>query len=126
MGILSYLSSFLFQYQTPRVVSIRSKRIGATYRIIQLLLIIYLIGYVFLYEKNYQSREAVTSSVVTKVKGTLVRIDNGSTEIWDSSDFVVPAQESNAFFIATNLIYTGNQTQCLCPEDRNVGVSGII
>ncbi|GAU96636.1 hypothetical protein RvY_08057-3 [Ramazzottius varieornatus] len=102
MGILSYLSSFLFQYQTPRVVSIRSKRIGATYRIIQLLLIIYLIGYVFLYEKNYQSREAVTSSVVTKVKGTLVRIDNGSTEIWDSSDFVVPAQ------------------------DRNVGVSGII
>ncbi|XP_055336564.1 LOW QUALITY PROTEIN: P2X purinoceptor 4-like [Paramacrobiotus metropolitanus] len=119
------LTQFCFIYQTPRVVSLKSKRIGIIYRTLQLALLAYLVGYVFLYKKSYQATDTADFSVVTKVKGMLYRNVNGSKEVWDNNDFVVPAQESNAFFIATNMVYTRNQSQGICPEDANVGVEGI-
>ncbi|OWA51555.1 P2X purinoceptor 4 [Hypsibius exemplaris] len=121
------VQAFFFEYETPRVITMKSRRIGVLYRLVQLALLIYLIGYVFVYSKSYQRFDVADSSVVTKVKGILQRdMPNGApAEIWDSNDFVVPAQESDAFFVATNLIFTENQGQGLCPEDRNVGRRGI-
>ncbi|OQV12381.1 P2X purinoceptor 4 [Hypsibius exemplaris] len=90
---LQRTGAFLFEYETPRVVTLRSYRVGSIYRIVQLCIIAYLIGYVF--------------------------------EVWDAVDFVVPPQESGAFFVATSILYTGNQSQSTCPEDANVGKKGI-
>ncbi|XP_059086037.1 P2X purinoceptor 4-like isoform X1 [Tigriopus californicus] len=41
------------------------------------------------------------------------------TRIWDVADYVIPAAENGAFFVATNVIITPNQTRGLCPEDNN-------
>ncbi|OWA51563.1 P2X purinoceptor 4 [Hypsibius exemplaris] len=117
-----YGKAFLFQYETPRVVTMRSRRIGLTYRIVQLALFVYLIGYVFIYSKSYQRFDYADGSVVSKVRGILQGSDQTNrTQIWDSNDFVVPAQESNAFFVATNIVFTKNQYQGNCPEDKHVG-----
>lgn len=33
------------------------------------------------------------------------------TRIWDVADYVIPAAENGAFFVATNVIITPNQTR---------------
>uniref|UniRef100_F6ZCV5 P2X purinoceptor n=1 Tax=Xenopus tropicalis TaxID=8364 RepID=F6ZCV5_XENTR len=74
-------------------------------------------GWVFIWEKGYQEFDTVVSSVTSKVKG--VAVTNTSelgVKIWDVADYIIPAQEENAFFVMTNLILTQNQTQGYCPE----------
>ncbi|CAG0883151.1 unnamed protein product [Darwinula stevensoni] len=87
-------------------------------------------SYVMVYNRGYQDRGDVESAVTTKVKG--VAYSNFSDDqlhvpdaykpmyrrIWDVADQVIPASENNAFFVATNVIITPNQTIGLCPEVR--------
>ncbi|KAM4809189.1 P2X purinoceptor 4 [Rhinophrynus dorsalis] len=109
--------SCILEYDTPRIALIKSKKVGLLNRIIQLGILAYVIGWVFVWEKGYQDFDTVVSSVTSKVKG--VAVTNTSelgAKIWDVADYIIPAQEENAFFVMTNLILTQNQTQGLCPE----------
>ncbi|XP_012586528.1 PREDICTED: P2X purinoceptor 4 [Condylura cristata] len=111
------LGACLFEYDTPRIVLIRSRKVGLMNRGVQLLILAYVIGWVFVWEKGYQETDSVVSSVTTKAKG--VAVTNTSAlgfRVWDVADYVIPAQEENSIFIMTNLIITTNQTQGLCPE----------
>ncbi|PNJ82306.1 P2RX4 isoform 7, partial [Pongo abelii] len=116
-GCCAALAAFLFEYDTPRIVLIRSRKVGLMNRAVQLLILAYVIGWVFVWEKGYQETDSVVSSVTTKVKG--VAVTNTSKlgfRIWDVADYVIPAQEENSLFVMTNVILTMNQTQGLCPE----------
>ncbi|CAI9584267.1 unnamed protein product, partial [Staurois parvus] len=109
--------SCIFDYNTPRIALIKSRKVGLLNRVIQLLILAYVIGWVFVWEKGYQDFETVVSSVNSKVKG--VAVTNTSElglRIWDVADYIIPAQEENAFFVMTNLILTQNQSQGYCPE----------
>ncbi|XP_029427109.1 P2X purinoceptor 4 [Rhinatrema bivittatum] len=111
------LGSCLFEYDTPRIVLIKSRKVGLMNRLVQLVILAYVIGWVFLWEKGYQEFDSVVSSVTSKVKG--VAVTNTSElglKVWDVADYIVPAQEENAFFVMTNLIITQHQKQGLCPE----------
>uniref|UniRef100_A0A8C0WYS2 ATP receptor n=1 Tax=Castor canadensis TaxID=51338 RepID=A0A8C0WYS2_CASCN len=91
--------------------------VGLMNRAVQLLILAYVIGWVFVWEKGYQEMDSVVSSVTTKVKG--VAVTNTSKlgfRIWDVADYVIPAQEENSLFVMTNMIITMNQTQSTCPE----------
>uniref|UniRef100_A0A8C6EJI6 ATP receptor n=1 Tax=Microcebus murinus TaxID=30608 RepID=A0A8C6EJI6_MICMU len=116
-GCCEVLRPFLFEYDTPRIVLIRSRKVGLMNRAVQLLILAYVIGWVFVWEKGYQEMDSVVSSVTTKVKG--VAMTNTSKlgfRIWDVADYVIPPQEENSLFIMTNMILTMNQTQGTCPE----------
>uniref|UniRef100_A0A2K6EM76 P2X purinoceptor n=1 Tax=Propithecus coquereli TaxID=379532 RepID=A0A2K6EM76_PROCO len=133
-GCCEVLRPFLFEYDTPRIVLIRSRKVGLMNRAVQLLILAYVIGcyyphfaeveieppevkWVFVWEKGYQEMDSVVSSVTTKVKG--VAVTNTSQlgfRIWDVADYVIPPQEENSLFIMTNMIVTMNQTQGTCPE----------
>uniref|UniRef100_A0ABI8AJ60 Purinergic receptor n=1 Tax=Felis catus TaxID=9685 RepID=A0ABI8AJ60_FELCA len=116
-GCCAALAAFLFEYDTPRIVLIRSRKVGLMNRAVQVLILAYVIGWVFVWEKGYQEMDSVVSSVTTKAKG--VTVTNTSTlgfRVWDVADYVIPAQEENSLFIMTNMITTVNQTQGLCPE----------
>ncbi|XP_029422461.1 P2X purinoceptor 4 isoform X2 [Nannospalax galili] len=116
-GCCVVLGSFLFEYDTPRIVLIRSRKVGLMNRMVQLLILAYVIGWVFVWEKGYQETDSVVSSVTTKAKG--VAVTNTSKLgfwIWDVADYVIPAQEENSLFIMTNMIITMNQTQSTCAE----------
>uniref|UniRef100_A0A8D0KWI2 Uncharacterized protein n=1 Tax=Strix occidentalis caurina TaxID=311401 RepID=A0A8D0KWI2_STROC len=43
-GCQAGLSSFLFEYDTPRMVLVRNKKVGLTFRLIQLIVLAYIIG----------------------------------------------------------------------------------
>ena len=77
-----------------------------------------------MFKKGYQSFDAVSSTVTTKVKGFgyLKRNDsnipfenNISYRIFDTADYVIPPSEYNSFFVLTNFVQT-DQIPGLCPE----------
>uniref|UniRef100_A0A668ADK9 P2X purinoceptor n=1 Tax=Myripristis murdjan TaxID=586833 RepID=A0A668ADK9_9TELE len=109
-----------FTYETTKSVVVKSWTIGIINRVVQLLIITYFIGWVFLHEKAYQIRDtAIESSVMTKVKGFGIY----NNRVMDVADYVTPPQGGSMFCIITKLITTENQVQSYCPEVRYINTS---
>uniref|UniRef100_F6S8X7 P2X purinoceptor n=1 Tax=Equus caballus TaxID=9796 RepID=F6S8X7_HORSE len=87
------LASFFFEYDTPRMVLVRNKKVGVVFRLIQLVVLVYVIGWVFVYEKGYQTSSSLISSVSVKLKGLAVtQLPGLGPQVWDVADYVFPAQ----------------------------------
>ncbi|KAM9440887.1 P2X purinoceptor 1 isoform 2-T2 [Clarias gariepinus] len=110
------IADFFFEYETPRQVLVRNPKVGIACRILQLGVLAYIIGWVFIYEKGYQSEDTAISSVFTKMKGLAYTQNNGSDTIWDVADYVFPDQGGSSFVVMTNFIRTVGQSQGNCPE----------
>ncbi|KAG7458491.1 hypothetical protein MATL_G00220820 [Megalops atlanticus] len=83
-----------FTYGTTKSVVVKSWTIGIINRVVQLLIIIYFIGWVFVHEKAYQVRDtAIESSVMTKVKGFGVY----NNRVMDVADYVTPTQSEKKY-----------------------------
>eukprot|EP00111_Clytia_hemisphaerica_P019759 TCONS_00058305-protein len=88
--------SALLTYETGKVVEIQNKKVGIWYRSIQIAIIIYVIGYVIIYDKGYQATDSAISSTNTKVKG-ITHVDFGNfpstlfngRRVYDPEDYVV-------------------------------------
>lgn len=66
------VNSFLFDmftYSTVRSATIKSSSVGIVYRVAQLSILVYIVGYELMLKKGYQSFDQVQSVVTTKVKG---------------------------------------------------------
>ncbi|KAF6726731.1 P2X purinoceptor 3 [Oryzias melastigma] len=104
-----------FTYETTKSVVVKSWSVGIINRIVQLLIIAYFVGWVFLHEKAYQVIDTgIESSVMTKVKG-FGRLDN---HVMDVADYVYPPQGSGIFCIMTRIIVTEDQFQGRCAESQ--------
>ncbi|XP_068010821.1 P2X purinoceptor 5 isoform X1 [Melanerpes formicivorus] len=120
MGQVAWKGLFLslFDYKTEKYVIAKNKKVGILYRVVQLTILAYLVGWVFVVKKGYQDTDtSLQSSVITKLKG--VAFTNTSElgeRLWDVADYVIPPQGENVFFVMTNLIVTPNQRQATCPE----------
>ncbi|XP_035523120.1 P2X purinoceptor 1 isoform X3 [Morone saxatilis] len=114
--ITNALSDFFFEYETPRQVLVRNRRVGVVCRLIQLGVLAYIIGWVFIYEKGYQSSDTAVSSVFSKMKGVGYTNVSGSERIWDVADYVFPPQGDSSFVVMTNYIITEGQKMGNCPE----------
>ncbi|XP_068601065.1 P2X purinoceptor 1 isoform X2 [Brachionichthys hirsutus] len=90
--ITNAISDFFFEYETPRQVLVRNRRVGVVCRLIQLGVLAYIIGWVFIYEKGYQSTDTAVSSIFSKMKGVGYTNVNGSERVWDVADYVFPSQ----------------------------------
>uniref|UniRef100_A0A3B3CNB6 P2X purinoceptor n=1 Tax=Oryzias melastigma TaxID=30732 RepID=A0A3B3CNB6_ORYME len=111
-----------FTYETTKSVVVKSWSVGIINRIVQLLIIAYFVGWVFLHEKAYQVIDTgIESSVMTKVKG-FGRLDN---HVMDVADYVYPPQGSGIFCIMTRIIVTEDQFQGRCAEVTTCVITGI-
>ncbi|XP_037536540.1 P2X purinoceptor 4-like [Nematolebias whitei] len=111
---------YVFDYETTKTLVIPSLRVGLVFRFIQLLVLLYVVGYVCVVQKAYQETDSVLSSVTTKVKGfVFTNTSDMEPRFWDVADFVTPPQGDNSFFVLTNLVETPEQTQSRCPELPN-------
>ncbi|XP_076842460.1 P2X purinoceptor 4a-like isoform X3 [Brachyhypopomus gauderio] len=82
-----------FDYSTVKVLVIRSMLVGTLYRLLQAVVIVYIIGYVCVWNKGYQDTDTVISLVTTKVKGiALTNTSDLGLRIWDVADYVIPPQ----------------------------------
>ncbi|XP_076833059.1 purinergic receptor P2X, ligand-gated ion channel, 8 isoform X2 [Brachyhypopomus gauderio] len=110
-----------FYYKTEKYVIAKDKKVGVLYRLIQLSVMGYIIGWVFLTKKGYQDTdESVESSVVTKVKGVVFTNTTTGPRVWGPEDYVVPYQGEGVLFITTNFIETPNQKLGYCAESFKV------
>ncbi|XP_029916191.1 P2X purinoceptor 4b [Myripristis murdjan] len=108
---------YVLDYETPKTLVIQSKAVGFVFRFTQLLVILYVVGYVCVVQKGYQETDSVISTVTTKVKGfAYSNTSDLEHRFWDVADYVIPPQGDHSFFVLTNIIVTPNQTQSRCPE----------
>ncbi|XP_053562074.1 P2X purinoceptor 5 isoform X2 [Bombina bombina] len=124
MGQVAWKGLFLslFDYKTEKYVIAKNKKVGILFRIVQLSILAYLVGWVFVVKKGYQDTDtSVQSSVITKLKGVAY---TNTTELgerlWDVVDYVIPPQGENVFFVVTNLIVTPNQRMSTCSENYGI------
>ncbi|XP_060544478.1 P2X purinoceptor 5 [Pantherophis guttatus] len=112
----------LFDYKTEKYVIAKNKKVGILYRVVQLSILIYIVGWVFMVKKGYQEVDtSIQSSVITKVKGVaFTNTSEMGKRIWDVVDYVMPPQGESVFFVMTNLIITPNQRQDTCPENPGI------
>ncbi len=82
---------FITEYETPKIVMIHSYAITVLLRIIQIVLLLYSIFYLLLYEKGYQKRDtSIISSVTLKVKGIgHIHAPNNETYVFDGSGMFI-------------------------------------
>nr|XP_055177920.1 P2X purinoceptor 2 isoform X3 [Nyctereutes procyonoides] len=109
--------SALWDYETPKVIVVKNRRLGVAYRAVQLLLLLYFVWYVLIVQKSYQDRETgPESSVITKVKG----ITYSEHKVWDVEEYVKPPEGGSVFSIITRIEVTASQTLGNCPESVRV------
>ncbi|KAL7831643.1 hypothetical protein AOLI_G00291910 [Acnodon oligacanthus] len=111
-----------FDYKTEKYVIAKNKKVGVLYRLIQLSLLGYIIGWVFVTKKGYQETdESIQSSVITKVKGVLLTNTSGTgPRLWGPEDYVIPQQGEAVLFITTNFLETPHQRLGYCAESFKV------
>uniref|UniRef100_A0A3B3T1U2 P2X purinoceptor n=1 Tax=Paramormyrops kingsleyae TaxID=1676925 RepID=A0A3B3T1U2_9TELE len=125
-GCYTWIWTCFFEYSTPKILLIRSRKVGAINRFIQAVIIGYVIGYVCVLKKGYQETDTVLSSVTTKVKGiALTNTTAMGLRVWDVADYVIPPQEESSFFVMTNMIITPGQNQSHCPEVSETTSAGV-
>ncbi|XP_036071045.1 P2X purinoceptor 5 isoform X1 [Oryzias melastigma] len=112
----------LLNYKTEKYVIAENRRIGILFRLYQLAVLGYIIGWVFVVKKGYQEKEeAVQTSVITKVKGvSLINSSQTGPYLWSAEDYVIPPNGEQVFFIVTNYIETPNQRLRFCAESPKV------
>ncbi|KAM9441381.1 P2X purinoceptor 5 isoform 2-T2 [Clarias gariepinus] len=112
----------IFDYKTEKFFVARNNKIGVLFRLFQLAVIGYLIGWVFIWKKGYQEKEeAIQSSVFTKLKGiALINTTDLGLNLWGAEDYVIPSQGDNVLFIVTNYLETPNQRLGSCAESPRV------
>ncbi|KAM9359165.1 P2X purinoceptor 5-like [Symphorus nematophorus] len=121
----SFLTGYfltLFDYKTEKYIVAKNKKVGVLYRLIQLAIIGYIIGWVFLSKKGYQETdEAIQSSVITKLKGVSVtNTTESGVLLWGPEDYVIPPQGEAVLFVVTNFLETPNQKLGYCAESPKV------
>uniref|UniRef100_A0A8C2ELZ2 P2X purinoceptor n=1 Tax=Cyprinus carpio TaxID=7962 RepID=A0A8C2ELZ2_CYPCA len=117
--IKTTFSNFFFEYETPRQVLVKNKRVAVVCRIIQMGVLAYIIGWVFMYEKGYQVVDTAIGSIFTKMKGVSFTNISKKERIWDVADYVFPEQGDSSFVVMTNYIVTVGQKQGKCAEVSN-------
>ncbi|KAI1300156.1 P2X purinoceptor 4 [Halotydeus destructor] len=140
MGVVNFVRNYateyvdgFWDYDSPKVVVLKNRKIGVIYRFLQLIILFYVIFYAIIYEKGYQSTSPIESAVSTKVKGVASTVTLGDDVFqipierhqlyrrpWDIADYQIPPSETNAFFVLTNVVITPNQTLGQCPESPDV------
>uniref|UniRef100_A0A8D2L9V7 ATP receptor n=1 Tax=Varanus komodoensis TaxID=61221 RepID=A0A8D2L9V7_VARKO len=84
----------LFDYKTEKYVIAKNKKVGILYRAVQLFILAYIVGWVFMVKKGYQDVDtSIQSSVITKLKGVaFTNTSELSQKVWDVADYVIPSQ----------------------------------
>ncbi|XP_069476369.1 P2X purinoceptor 2-like [Ambystoma mexicanum] len=111
-----------WDYETPKMIVVKNRNLGTIYRLVQLLILLYFIWYVFIIQKGYQAQETgPESSIITKVKGlSHSEVAGIGEKVWDVAEYVKPPEGGSIFTIITRTESTALQTLGRCPESKKV------
>ncbi|KAI7813188.1 P2X purinoceptor 2 [Triplophysa rosa] len=120
MGCLECLKDFFmgfWDYETPKVMVVKDRKLGVIYRAVQFLVITYFIWHVFISQKAYQETEdRPDSSVYTEMRGVAVLGDS----IQDTTEYVQPSEGGDVITTILRREVTHDQRQGTCAEHYSV------
>uniref|UniRef100_A0A8C2WZ51 P2X purinoceptor n=1 Tax=Cyclopterus lumpus TaxID=8103 RepID=A0A8C2WZ51_CYCLU len=105
----------LLNYKTEKYVIAENRRIGILFRLYQLAVLGYIIGWVFVIKKGYQEREeAIQTSVITKLKGVaLTNSSEAGLHLWGAEDYVIPPNVSESVRLSVCLSLHPCSQECV-------------
>jgi len=98
----------VFAYETVKWVRVLDRRLGLVYYTMLSLIVVYIVLYVFIIEKQYLDFEKSSGWIVVQVLNEQ-KSDTGVT--WDTYDRITNPGEQGAVFIPTRVLITKGQTQ---------------
>jgi len=117
----------LFAYETVKWVRVLDRRLGLVYYTMLLIIVIYIVLYVCIIEKQYLDFEKSSGWIIVQVLNHQ-KSDLGIT--WDTYDRITNPGEQGAVFVPTRILTTRAQTQegfcespvhpCKKPEDCDI------
>ncbi|KAI5613313.1 P2X purinoceptor 2, partial [Silurus asotus] len=120
MGFLAFFKDFFlgfWDYETPKIMVVKNRKLGVIYRSVQLLVITYFIWYVFISQKAYQeTEERPESSVYTEMRGVAVLGDS----VRDTTEYASPSEGGDVINTILKREVTHNQRQGTCAEHFNI------
>ncbi|CAL8348014.1 unnamed protein product [Lota lota] len=120
MGLCGFFKDYVLgflDYETPKIMVVRNRKLGFIYRGVQFLVIIYFTWYVFIKEKAYQDFETrLDSSVHTRMTGTAVQGDL----IHDSEEYAHPSEGFEVMSTTVRREVTQDQMQATCAEHFSI------
>ncbi|XP_076845909.1 P2X purinoceptor 2 [Brachyhypopomus gauderio] len=120
MGFTEFFKEFFlgfWDYETPKIMVVKNRRLGVIYRAVQLLVITYFIWYVFISQKAYQDTETrPESSIYTEMRGVGVL---GNT-VQDTTEYVTPPEGGDVISTILRRDVTYDQRQGMCAEHYSV------
>merc|ERR1740133_56983 len=109
----------LLSYFTKEQVMFIDKKLGITFYCIQLCIVAYIVGYMFIYQKEYLALEQAKGAVVTHVYGDVVAASSGKvgSRYFSSEELTYPGLENGNVFIATRQnVHLQKRDVCEDPE----------
>lgn len=104
----------LFAYETVKWVRVLDRRLGLVYYSMLIIIIIYVVLYVCIIEKQYLDFEKTSGWVIVQ---TLNHQRSDAGHIWDSYDRITNPGEQGAVFIPTRILKTKGQiSDGYCPS----------
>jgi len=98
----------VFAYETVKWVRVLDRRLGIVYYTMLLIIVVYIVLYVCIIEKQYLDFEKSTGWIMVQVLGNQ-KSDVGV--IWDTYDRITNPGEQGAVFIPTKILITRGQNQ---------------
>jgi len=93
---------------------VNDMRLGLIFRILQISIFSYVVGYSIIAQKSYQQYDEVQGASTIKIKGTAYMRDGNSISVYDANDLIVPPVMEGAFFINTRFHTTIQQQNQVC------------
>ncbi|VDN97879.1 unnamed protein product [Rodentolepis nana] len=110
-------------YEMPKAVLIQSSVVGVIYRLLQIFIVAYFIGWVLIREKGYQASENPIYGVSALVRGTAFSFNDKCKSslpkrpvVYSDADLVHPPIQNSGFFLITRVFNCVEQHHYTCPE----------
>ncbi|VDL17672.1 unnamed protein product [Hymenolepis diminuta] len=110
-------------YEMPKAVLIQLSVVGVIYRLLQISIVAYFVGWVLIKEKGYQASENPIYGVSALVRGTAFSFSENcksrlskSPEVYSDADLVHPPIQNSGFFLITRVYDCVEQHHYTCPE----------
>jgi len=99
-----------FYFDTIKLVTVHSWKLGVFHRLVQILAVLYIVIYSIYFKMGYQEYSHVSGIIYSKAKGMGFTNDSiNGIQIYDSNDLVYPPIESDALFLTAGFIKTEQQ-----------------
>lgn len=93
----------LLSYYTRQQVRFLDRKLGCTFNTLIVCIALYIVGYMFIYQKGYLELEQAKGGVVTHVNGDVLSVSSGkpATRYFSADEITYPGLENGNLFVAT-------------------------